>query len=77
MSRKIVAIETKPRARADAAGISPEQWIRGASAPGASTKRLTIDIDGETHRRLRVRAAAEQRTMADIVRALIDDACPQ
>ena len=78
MSRKIVSIEPKPRSRAAGAGATPEQWIRGvAGSTGASTKRLTIDIDGETHRRLRVRAAAEGRTMADIVRALIDDACPQ
>ncbi len=78
MTRKIVQIEPKPRSREGGAGASAEQWIRGATATsGQSTRRLTIDIDRETHRRLRVRAAAEGRTMADIVRALIDDACPR
>ena len=77
MTRKRVPIEPTPRSRAGGAGASAEQWIRGrAAANGHGGKRLTIDIDEGLHRRLRIRAASEGRTMADVVRALLEDACP-
>ena len=76
MTRKIVSIEAKAGSRGREAGPSPEQWIRGAAAlPGKTAKRLTIDVDEELHRRLRILAATEGRTMADVVRALLEDAC--
>lgn len=78
MTRKFVSIEPKPGARTSDREVSAEQWIRSAAATsGRSTKRLTIDIDENLHRRLRVLAATEGRTMADVVRALLDDACPE
>ena len=36
-------------------------------------KRLTLDIDNETHRRLRMQAAATGLTMADLGRVLIGE----
>lgn len=36
-------------------------------------KRLTLDIDDEAHRRLRIQAATTGLTMADLGRALIRD----
>lgn len=36
-------------------------------------KRLTLDIDDETHRLLRIQAATTGLTMADLGRALISD----
>ena len=77
MTRKVVEITAKPSSRGGGGGRSPDQWIRGAAvAPGKSVKRLTIDVDEELHRRLRILAATEGRTMAEVVRALLDDACP-
>ncbi len=77
MTRKIVSIEPKPRTRAAGAGTSPERWIRGeAASAGKFAERLTIDIDEGLHQRLRVLAATEGRTMADVVRALPDEAYP-
>ena len=77
MTRKIVNISAKPRSRAGGTGTSPERWIRGTPAGSEkSTKRLTIDIDEELHRRLRILTATEGRTMAEVVRELLEDACP-
>ena len=76
MTRKIVTIGAKPRSLAGGADASAERWIRGASATaGKSTKRLTFDLDEDLHRRLRIMAATEGRTMADVVRELLDEAC--
>ena len=78
MTRKIVRIEAKAGSRGREASPSPEHWIRGATvAAGKPAKRLTIDVDKELHRRLRILAATEGRTMAEVVRALLDDACPR
>ena len=77
MTRKIVDIAPKTRRREGGAVPAAERWIRGETAPsGKSVKRLTIDVDEELHRRLRILAATEGRTMAEVVRALLDDACP-
>lgn len=74
MSKKIISLEAKPRSRNRATGVSPERWIRGAGAQ--ATKRLTIDIEENLHKRVRVLAATEGRTMADIVREALEEACP-
>ena len=74
MNRKIVAIEPTPRGRASGAEVSPERWIRGVASH--ATKRLTIDIPADLHKRVRLLAATEGRTMADVVRELLEEACP-
>lgn len=73
MTRKMVLIGSKPRSRSGRAGVSPERWIRGGG--GQATKRLTIDIEEDLHKRVRVLAATEGRTMADIVREALEEAC--
>ena len=75
MNRKIVAIEPTPRGRAVGGEVSPERWIRGGAATAVVHKRLTIDVHEDLHRRLRVLAATEGRTMAAVVRDLLEEAC--
>ena len=41
-------------------------------APKLKPKRLTIDIEPELHRLLRVRTAEENTTIADVARELLD-----
>ena len=49
-----------------------ERWVRS----GKSVKRLTIEVEAALHRRLRIHAATEGRSMADVVRELLEGACP-
>ena len=74
MSKKIISLDPKPPVPGPGAGrSSPERWIRGAGAQ--ATKRLTIDLEEDLHKRVRLLAATEGRTMADIVRELLEEAC--
>ncbi len=52
---------------------SAEQWVRGHPRAGesGSMKRLTIDIDGALHRRLKAGCASRGTKIADLVRDLI------
>ena len=43
-----------------------------AAAPKLKPKRLTIDIEPELHRLLRVKTAEENKTIADVARELLD-----
>lgn len=59
---------------------SPDQWVsdranatipRGSTTPTV-TKRLTIDVSGDLHRRMKVQCAARDEVMADVVRKLLE-----
>ena len=73
MRRKIATIANSPRG--GETRPSAEAWIRGTQA-GRPSKRLTIEIDEALHRRLRLHAAGEGRSMTAIVRELLESACP-
>ena len=44
----------------------------GAGQAKGPTKRLTLDIDQELHRRVRVACAKEGLVMADVIRELLE-----
>jgi predicted HicB family RNase H-like nuclease len=44
---------------------------------GTDTKMVGADVDIELHRRLRVAAAKEDKTMAEYLRELLDDEVPE
>ncbi len=76
--KKKVSFTTKPGA---GAGVrSPDQWVSertNATAPTAppiptATKRLTIDVSIDLHRRMKVQCAARDEVMADVVRELLE-----
>jgi hypothetical protein len=76
MSGKRVAIGLKPGVQKRA-----EEWVTEPARPqveeGASvaTKRLTIDIPADLHRRFKVKATNEGVQMADLMRTWITDWC--
>lgn len=75
MTRKVVTIDPRPRAQKEASHAIPtETWVRGGRP---RLTRFTIELDPALHRRLRLEAARQGRRMADIVRELIDGACPE
>ncbi|MCY4607374.1 MAG: ribbon-helix-helix protein, CopG family [bacterium] len=74
MTKKVVAIASSPRA--GDARKSAEAWVRCAT-PGRPFKRLTVEVDEALHRRLRLRAAGEGRSMTAIVRELLEGGCPE
>ncbi len=75
MTRKIVTIDLRPRARQESPdGEGMETWVHGRRA---ACVRFTVELDADLHRRLRLAAARQGRRMADIVRELIDGACPE
>ena len=74
MTKKVVTIARSPRGAETARAA--DAWISGAD-PGRPVKRLTVEIDEGLHRRLRVAAAQEGRTMSALVRALLERACPE
>jgi hypothetical protein len=43
-----------------------------AAAPGKGMVRLNIDLDAELHTRLKVYAAKSRKTMAFVIRELLD-----
>jgi len=47
---------------------APAQRL-AASAP--DSKRLTVDLPRELHRRLKIRAAAKEMTMAEVLREML------
>ncbi|MCY4607898.1 MAG: plasmid partition protein ParG [bacterium] len=75
MRRKIVSIDPRPRrSRQGRDAQASEQWVMGG---GEGLKRFTVELTPAQHRRLRMAAARDGRSMADIVRDLIEDACPE
>ena len=75
MTRKVVSIDPRPRrSQRDRQAGSTDQWVKGGSG---QLKRFTIELEEGLHRRLRMMAAREGRSMADIVRELLEDACPE
>ena len=76
MTKKIVSINPQPRRSQEAQqSATPEQWVAGGG--GGRLKRFTVELDPGLHRRLRMVAARDGRTMAEIVRDLIEVACPE
>jgi hypothetical protein len=64
---KRVSFTSKPPA-----GIAtPDQWV-AAKAADVPTKRLTIDVPVDLHRRMKVQCALTGEHMADVVRTLLE-----
>lgn len=65
MSKKI-AMSSRPQ--------TPEQWVnaRPEPTPKGPTKRLTVDIPEESHRRFKINCASQGREMSDVVREMIE-----
>jgi hypothetical protein len=72
MSQKKVTIQ-RPKA------VTPESWVKNApeTAPEVDTKRLTLDIPAELHRRIKMACAAKDRLMSDVLRDILEDAFPR
>lgn len=68
--RKKVPFTAKP-----GAGVrSSDQWVteRTTATTPTATKRLTIDVSVDLHRRMKVQCAARDEVMADVVRELLE-----
>lgn len=74
MSKKSIAINIPPRAE------TPDAWVGQASSETASaaekraTKRLTIDVPEELHRRLKLACVGRGQMMSEYVRELLQTA---
>ena len=66
MTAKNLSIPRKPDA---------EQWVHQAdkAAPSEKMKRLTLDIPERLHRAIKVRAAEEGETIAQLLRSLFEE----
>lgn len=55
-----------------------EQWVNGGTEsaierkPKGPTKRLTLDLPVETHRRLKIACAETGKDMVEVIRGWID-----
>ena len=78
MSRKVLEIgaTSRERSRTAAHPVAADRWVKG-SASASATVRLTIDIDRELHRRVRVHCAKSGERMADVVRGLLSGRFPE
>jgi macrodomain Ter protein organizer (MatP/YcbG family) len=54
-----------------------EAWVKKREMDKETTKRLTIDVSEETHRRLKSECAMRGKNMRDVVTQLIEDALAQ
>jgi hypothetical protein len=80
MTGKRVPIGLKPGAQKSA-----EEWVtqpntgsqpaQEATEQPVATKRLTIDVPVDLHRRLKMKAASEDVRMKDLVRRWIEEGC--
>ena len=64
---KRVSFSSKPLT----GGATPDQWVAAKTA-GVPTKRLTIDVPLDLHRRMKVQCAQMGEHMADVVRTLLE-----
>ena len=72
---KKVSITPKPLDRKP----DPDAWVEQRALPEPEkkpTKRLTIEIDAELHRRVKTICAREGRIMAEEVRAFLEQSFP-
>jgi hypothetical protein len=73
MSAKKVAFGTQPPQKPV---VTPDAWVEGNDT-NAGTKRLTIDLPENLHRRVKMGCAQRGEKMADVVRALLEKEFPQ
>jgi proline-rich tail region repeat protein len=74
MTSKTIAFK-QPQALARPA----EDWVGARSAPTAPagpTKRLTVDVPAELHKRIKIHCATAERQISDIVRELLEEKYP-
>lgn len=50
-----------------------EKLLHQVRQTGGGTKRLNLDVDAETYKRMKLRAAEEDRTLAEITRGLWEE----
>ncbi len=76
MSGKKVAFGTRPTkpTEANVAPPSQDEWVE---ARGAQTKRLTLEIPAELHKRVKSQCAARGMKMIDEITALLDKHYPR
>lgn len=56
-----------------------ESWVEGKAKPSIGsgpTKRLTVDVPADLHKRIKVDCAATGRQISDVVRELLDQKYP-
>lgn len=64
-----------PAAVADQAAI--DAWVNNAPPPAAEpVKRFTFEVPLSLHKRIKMRCAAQDRQMADVLRELLDKHFP-
>jgi hypothetical protein len=57
--------------------ISADKWVENRDAVHVEiTKRLTIDVPYELHKRIRTLCLADDRSMAEVVREILEEKFP-
>jgi hypothetical protein len=74
--KKVVRMGTRPGKPAPVpAQAAAEEWVESRGAP--QTKRLTLEIPAELHRRVKSQCAARGTKMIDEITALLDQKFPR
>lgn len=79
MAKKTAQIPSKPRQN------NADEWVSGqtpatkevAPPPKTSTKRLTLDLDEDLHRRIKVACSNRGTTMVEEITKLLKKAFPE
>lgn len=73
MSAKKVTIGQKPSRKAAEKKATADNWVesRGVVEEQEKIKRLTIDIPESLHTRIKVKATMSGKTMADMIRDIL------
>ena len=74
MAQKRVPLTTKPRPTVEPPA-SADQWVESRTTE--ATKRLTIDIPGSLHARIKSTCALRGVKMADEIRELLEKHFPE
>lgn len=71
MSQKSITI-SRPKAS------TPESWVKEKVEPTQGpSKRLTLDVPVDLHRRIKIGCASQDRLMADVLREVLEAAFPK
>jgi hypothetical protein len=74
---KKIAISARPTGASNR--LSPDEWIndKDAGRGGEPMKRLTIDVSGKLHKRIKMQCAMRGQNMADELRKLLETNFPE
>jgi len=75
--RKSISFKTPNKRPSPNAQASADDWVEQRATGSGATKRFTIDVPLEMHRRIKMACALRGENMAEMMRALLNREFPE